>query len=679
MKDLTSLPEQVLALRTQPWQLGVHLDRHAPFTLQPWHLALHMAVLGASGSGKSKFLELLCRYSLLAWQGGMLIDPHSDLADELMAFVAYRKKIGDDALWRRIHFLEVSSSRAFAFDPFVRLPLRSSVSKLVYEQRLKTVVDRMRRTMLRRYQESDLDIMNRLSKHLEDALYACGVALDDKNTHIGLQKALAFCDPYHPEFESLLGRVFDKLPDYVQADFAKLRATRSEIVREKWESTINQFRRFLSPLLELVLTPSIRPSFDMREIIQKQEFVIARLGQTLDFSHDQKITVGGLLIDEVLNVREAEEGLPPEQRLPFTLILDESGEFLGEDLQRALKATRKYGLSIILAGQNLNSLVKGDLDLTAEVLSLCQTIVCFQQRFRQDKEILADRLGTGNIGFTKHMVRKQYQNGWIPIETEDHAVSASQSAAATTGNSSSTAHTRSSQDGVTDADAATWSTTRGSSQGESESRTWIPKRGEFGTTTTGKQRADSKSQMDGGSHSRALSHVSGHSLALSQGTNWNATQTDGSGVATTYKTTLLANIETEWEWNGSWEEGSVQDQREMQMQQLHGLDTAQAIVSARGEQFAVPVQIANVEEFWPHWQAKWEFTDHVKKLVLGQRPYGFSPEEEARKREQAMLAATAGAQSGASASGTTGATPAQSRRGKTMMDPVPGKKMPFQE
>jgi len=52
------------------------------FTLSPEQHSTHMQVIGASGRGKSKFLEHLIRQDIRAGRGLCLIDPHGALNEK---------------------------------------------------------------------------------------------------------------------------------------------------------------------------------------------------------------------------------------------------------------------------------------------------------------------------------------------------------------------------------------------------------------------------------------------------------------------------------------------------------------------------------------------------------------------------------------------------------------------
>ncbi len=55
----------------------------------------HLYVCGATGAGKSKFLESLIRQDILAWQKSrsplLLLDPHGSLYDSLITWLAWHK------------------------------------------------------------------------------------------------------------------------------------------------------------------------------------------------------------------------------------------------------------------------------------------------------------------------------------------------------------------------------------------------------------------------------------------------------------------------------------------------------------------------------------------------------------------------------------------------------------
>jgi hypothetical protein len=61
-----------------------------PLKVEPAKRNFHHHVIGSSGSGKSKFLEVMMRDDLLSGQGFCLVDPHGTLYSDILKFCAYR-------------------------------------------------------------------------------------------------------------------------------------------------------------------------------------------------------------------------------------------------------------------------------------------------------------------------------------------------------------------------------------------------------------------------------------------------------------------------------------------------------------------------------------------------------------------------------------------------------------
>src|SRR5579872_3547684 len=74
----------------------------------------HVHIVGVSGTGKSKLMEMMIRQDILAGRGLCLIDPHGTLADAIVAFCASR---GLESA-RKIHVIEPADAAwAFGFNP----------------------------------------------------------------------------------------------------------------------------------------------------------------------------------------------------------------------------------------------------------------------------------------------------------------------------------------------------------------------------------------------------------------------------------------------------------------------------------------------------------------------------------------------------------------------------------
>jgi hypothetical protein len=86
--------------------------------------AIHMYVIGASGSGKTKFLEFPIQQDIKLGNGFGIIDPHGDLIDETIGFLAeYYHQTHDESIFDRVVIVDPTDPKyTVAFNPFEILP-----------------------------------------------------------------------------------------------------------------------------------------------------------------------------------------------------------------------------------------------------------------------------------------------------------------------------------------------------------------------------------------------------------------------------------------------------------------------------------------------------------------------------------------------------------------------------
>ncbi len=382
-------------------QLGTQQLADAPtdFLVNEELLHQHMAIFGGTRYGKSKLFELVCRQLITHGCGLAWIDPHSDTADDLLAYLAcHRKELA--YLCDRVYYLN-PVEQLFSFDPFLYHPEPNdarSYSELAYQSWLHKKTKHMARIIVRKQGETEAEQSKtvRLRRWLTTALYAVGHRQDEQGTHQRLTDVLVLLRPQHPRHEE----VFQKVAPFLDGKFAEeflsdlemLRATKNARQQEDWvESAINRLRDTFSPVVTAVFSQTA-PSIDFHKIIREGGIILASLGpreQPIAFDIEEGNVLAGLIIREI---QDAVMTVRREERKRYYLFMDEAQSFLNEDFLHLLKESAKYKLSVGLAVQALDNLQKGEIDLVPAVLGQCGIRITFRQQFHEHAEILAKNL-----------------------------------------------------------------------------------------------------------------------------------------------------------------------------------------------------------------------------------------------------------------------------------------------
>jgi hypothetical protein len=320
---------------------------------------VHFYVVGASGTGKSKFLEFLIRQDIQKGNGFGVIDPHGDLVEDVKGYLALR--LSKEELEERVVLIDPTDERyTVAFNPLEKLEGVSSA-------------------------EIAAELVEAFKKIWADAW---GARMEDllRNTLIALIEAELTLDNL-PRFlidddfrENVLERVTHPIAKKYFQRFNAL-APRT---REEWmESTLNKVNAFLSDDRIREIFSYQKSSFNLREIMDKRKILLIKLDRgRLKENGD---LLGSLLMTKIRMAAFSRSDIPKEKRVPFYLYIDEFQNFATEEFIETLSEARKYGLVLIMAHQNLSQLPK---QLQDSILTNCG-IQCYFRVCRRDAEILA--------------------------------------------------------------------------------------------------------------------------------------------------------------------------------------------------------------------------------------------------------------------------------------------------
>lgn len=342
----------------------------------------HTYVVGITGKGKSKLLEHILFQDIVSGRGCGVLDPHSDLVEDLLQYLHSHPEKASPHMDRIIY---IDPSRRDHLVPFNVLVSDNSP----YET-AQNVVEAFRRTWPQALAEAP---------RFANIVTACVLTLiPNKLTLVELPRVLT-----DTQFrEHLLQRVSD--PEVIS--FWRERY-------EKWgretpviiESVLNKVTAFtFNPQLRLILGAD-ENRLNFRQIMDEGKVLLVDLGRC---DAETRRLVGSLIViglEQGARSRKDARG----NRRPFYFCIDEFQDFCANDgaaqtLAQILSECRKFGLHLTLAHQTLaqiNERMKG-------ALGNIQLKIVFGVS-RQDAEILARHMFQVDGERIKHTVEDNEQ------------------------------------------------------------------------------------------------------------------------------------------------------------------------------------------------------------------------------------------------------------------------------
>ncbi|MEO0242876.1 MAG: type IV secretion system DNA-binding domain-containing protein [candidate division WOR-3 bacterium] len=328
--------------------------------------SVHMYVVGASGTGKSKFLEFLIRQDIARGNGFGIIDPHGDLIEDVKGYLALA--LPREELEERVLLIDPTDEKyTVAFNPLERL---EGVSPAEIAAELVEAFKKI------------------WGAGSAIETYGWGARMEDllRNSLIALIEAgLTLCDL--PRFlidEDFRENVLERVEHPIAKRYFERFNSLAPRTREEWmESTLNKVNAFLSDDRIREMFSFEKSSFNLREIMDNRKILLIKLNRgRLKENGD---LIGSLLMTKIRMAAFSRSDMPKEERVPFYLYIDEFQNFATKEFIDTLSEARKYGLSLIMAHQNLSQLPK---DLQDSILTNCG-IQCYFRVCRRDAEILA--------------------------------------------------------------------------------------------------------------------------------------------------------------------------------------------------------------------------------------------------------------------------------------------------
>jgi hypothetical protein len=321
----------------------------------------HLYVVGKTGSGKTTLLRNLILQDIEAGRGVGVIDPHGDLAADILEHIP-RRRVEDVAY----------------FDPSdEEYPVGLNLLGGVPEGQRHLVASGIVTALRGIWSESWGPRMEYILHATVAALLEC-----DNVSLIGIPRM--FTD------ERFRAWVVGQVKDPVVRSFWVNEFARYErkFVQEAVAPIQNKIGQLLmSPQLRNVLG-QVRKRMDARFMMDRGRIFVANLCKGR-LGADKANLIGALWVAQFQLGAMARADVPEAERRDFHLYVDEFQSFISDSFAHALSEARKYGLCLTLAHQYLDQLKPGISDA---VMGNIGSMVSFRVGYR-DARALEEAFG----------------------------------------------------------------------------------------------------------------------------------------------------------------------------------------------------------------------------------------------------------------------------------------------
>ncbi len=365
-------PQNPFRKRAKQFFMGFNSLNGRPINLSEEEFKKHWHLLGATGKGKTKYIEHITRTLIEHKQGLCLVDPHGDLYEAMTKYVVRKR------LENRVVLLDPNQDKSL-----FGLNYLERGRHIVKE--IDAHVNLVMRAIGKVFGGENQDALPRLQHWERNTLHAL---MDQGLTMVEMLDFLSLTDP------QLRQSIVEKLKDpYITKDWQEFEALRRQEKEIRLESVLNRATKFLGNERIRRIVGQAQSTVNFRQAMDDGKIVLVNLSPKF-ISREAQRMLGVMIVDMVIEAGFARADMPEKDRKPFYFIVDEFGEFVCDDFAYALETLRKYGVFLMLSNQQMDQLQQESSRVYASVMTNCTNKVVFGIS-RGDAEIMAKELFTG--------------------------------------------------------------------------------------------------------------------------------------------------------------------------------------------------------------------------------------------------------------------------------------------
>jgi len=350
-----------------PFAITNYRDIRKRFGIREENRRGHMYIVGKTGTGKSTLIENMVISDIRKGNGVALIDPHGDLAEEVLHFIPKRR------LEDVIYFNPADIEYPIAFNPLgkvhpdhyylVASGLISVFKKIWWEfwgPRLEHILRYSLLTLLEGRRSTLLDLPRLLT---------------DKEFR-----------------KEILERInYQPIREFWFLEFEKYSAwLRSEAI----SPILNKVGQFLTSIPLRNIVGQKENTFDLRKVMDEGKIMVINLAKG-KIGEDNCSLLGTMMVTQVWLAALGRADLPEKRRRAFYFYVDEIYNFLTLSFADILSEARKYGLNLILAHQYIEQL---DEKIRAAIMGNVGTVVSFRVGVEDAKYLAEEFHPVFNMG-----------------------------------------------------------------------------------------------------------------------------------------------------------------------------------------------------------------------------------------------------------------------------------------
>src|SRR3989344_4942872 len=307
----------------------------------------HMYMVGKSGVGKSKLLELMVRQDIASGHGLCLIDPHGDVIGEILNFVPPERA-------QDVVLIDPSDTKyPVSFNPLENV---------------------------------DPEMKHQLTQGLIEVFQKqFGANWTPRLEHVFRFTCLALLDYPHATMRGMISMLTDrnyrqKVVEYITDDMVKrFFAIEFADWSEKFDTDaiiplVNKLGQFLSdPLLRNIFGQK-QNKIDISSLMNQRKIILINLSKGR-LGEENSSFFGSIFLTKIKQAGMERAAIPEKDRVDFYLYVDEFQNVVTQTFENILSEARKYGLNLTMAHQYVGQIIT---KVHQAVLGNTGSIICFR-------------------------------------------------------------------------------------------------------------------------------------------------------------------------------------------------------------------------------------------------------------------------------------------------------------